>query len=65
MCEIIHGGNAAMELSRCVRQVGLLSIAGVDSWEEFSSVREDREELTSGVPAVMPMASSGSYVGNG
>ena len=30
-----------------------------------SLVREDRDGLTSGVPAVMPVAAPGSYVGTG
>ena len=50
---------------RCVRQVGLLSTALVDSWEDLLLVREDRSELTSGVRAVLPRALLGSYVGNG
>ncbi|OGI59760.1 hypothetical protein A2727_01605 [Candidatus Nomurabacteria bacterium RIFCSPHIGHO2_01_FULL_37_110] len=31
----------------------------------FNQRREDRSELTSGVPAVLPKAMQGSYVGNG
>jgi len=37
-----------------------LSTVGVESWGGFSLVREDREELTSGVPAVPPGALLGS-----
>lgn len=50
---------------RCVRQVGLLSTAGVDSWEDLLLVREDRSELTSGVSALAPAGLPSSYVGNG
>ncbi len=49
----------------CVRQVGLLSTAGVDSWEDLLLVREDRSELTSGVSALAPAGLPSSYVGNG
>jgi len=42
-----------------------LSAAGVDTWGEFSLVREDREEQTSGVPVVPPGALLGSYVWKG
>ena len=41
-----------------------LSTAVVESCEESPFVREDQGELTSGVPAVLPRASLGSYVGN-
>jgi hypothetical protein len=51
----------AIVMSR-VRQVGLLSTVGVDYWGGLSLVREDRDEWTSGLPAVLPKASSGSYV---
>ena len=44
--------------------VGLLSTVGVDTCESSSLVREDRDELTSGVPVVLPRASLGSYVGH-
>jgi len=44
----------------CVRQVGLLSAAGVDSWEDLFLVREDRNELTSGLSAVPPGAPQSS-----
>ena len=43
--------KATCELA-CVRQVGSLSAVGVDSCGGLSLVREDRDELTSGVPAV-------------
>ena len=46
-----------------MRQVGLLSTTGVDSCGGLSLVREDRDELTSGLPAVSPEALQGSYVG--
>ena len=52
-------------LGTCVRQVGLLSTAGVDSWGDLTLVREDRVELTSGLSAVLPRAPQSSYVGNG
>ncbi|KKU77213.1 MAG: hypothetical protein UY04_C0061G0001, partial [Parcubacteria group bacterium GW2011_GWA2_47_7] len=42
-----------------VRQVGLLSAAGVDSLRDLLLVREDRSELTSGLPAVTPVAPAG------
>ncbi len=48
-----------------VRQVGLLSTAGVETWKDLFLVREDRNELTSGVSAVAPAALLSSYVGNG
>ena len=48
-----------------VRQVGLLSTAGVDDCEESFLVREDRNELTAGLSAVVPTASQSSYVGHG
>jgi len=48
-----------------VRQVGLLSSAGVEFWGDLLLVREDRSELTSGVAAVLPRAPQRSYVGNG
>ena len=63
-------GNATVQcneqsLETCVRQVGLLSTAGVDSWGDLTLVREDRVEPTSGLSAVPPGASQSSYVGNG
>jgi len=57
MREVIHGN---------MRKTGWsLSAVGVDSCGVFSLVREDREELTSGGPAVAPAALPGSYVGTG
>jgi hypothetical protein len=50
--------------TKCVRQVGLLSTTGVDSCGGLPLVREDRGELTSGLPAVLPKAPLGSYVGS-
>ncbi len=55
----------ANDKTKCVRQVGLLSTTGVDSCGVLPLVREDRGELTSGLPAVLPRASLGSYVGTG
>src|SRR5690606_2496649 len=48
-----------------VRQFGPYPAWAQDSCEEFSLVREDREERTSGVPVVAPAASPGSYVRKG
>ena len=60
-----HLKRYASWVQTVVRQVGLLSAAGVDNWEDLLLVREDRSELTSGVPALAPAGSQGSYVGNG
>ena len=59
ICEFYHLPGASEET--CVRQVGLLSTAGVYTCEESSFVREDQEERTSGVSAVAPAASPSSY----
>ena len=48
-----------------VRQFGLYPSRAQEDCEEPSLVREDRDGLTSGVPAVMPVAAPGSYVGTG
>ena len=58
-----HLKRYASWVQTVVRQVGLLSTTGVDSCGGSSLVREDRDELTSGLPAVPPGASQGSYVG--
>ncbi len=48
-----------------VRQFGPYPPWAQDSCKEFSLVREDREERTSGVPVVAPAALPGSYVRKG
>ena len=48
-----------------VRQFGLYPSRAQEDCGEPSLVREDRDGLTSGVPAVLPKAAPGSYVGTG
>ena len=63
--EVTVRSSEQSEKTKCVRQVGLLSTMGVDSCGVLPLVREDRGELTSGLPAVVPTAPLGSYVGTG
>src|SRR3712207_3644151 len=48
-----------------VRQFGHYLPCALESWEESSLVREDRDEQTSGVPVVLPRAPLVSYVWTG
>ena len=48
-----------------VRQFGPYLLWAQENCEELSLVREDRDERTSGVPVVTPVAMLGSYVRNG
>ena len=49
-----HPGGEEAPKGLAVRQLKPLSAVSVDIWEDSSLVREDREERTSGVPAVRP-----------
>jgi hypothetical protein len=48
-----------------VRQFGLYPSRAQEDCGEPSLVREDRDGLTSGVPAILPRVAPGSYVGTG
>ena len=48
-----------------VRQFGLYPSRAQECCEAPSLVREDRDGLTSGVPAILPRVAPGSHVGTG
>jgi len=49
----------------CVRQVGLYLLWAFSDWGQSRLVREDRRERTSGLRALVPTGTLGSYVRKG